>query len=527
MTACRSQATRDDFRPPFDRRLRWRAPWATAKGRFGLLAAILLVPAHGAAESLRIVFEDGRPSAQIGLQRLESPSMESYLAANDLTRALDIERFWKPETGKLVFRIGERRVTVTVDARLVIVDDDDVLLHLPVRYRDSSVMLPLEILDLVFTPASGNRWRFDRGNSTLTVGRIAADVLGLDYGTVGGDTEVRLRLARSFQYRVQATSQALVRIRLFDAVLDPLALVADAPAPLLRSVRAEQRGREATLYLDLERNVDGFETSNRDGGRTLVVTLRRRTEPMPLPEFKLPESASEPPQAAAAGGCRVLILDPGHGGDDPGVESAGLTEKNVTLDLANRLVPHLEAGLRMRVQLLRNSDRSLGDDRRAELANRSGGDLLVSLHCNASFDATASGFEVLFAGANKAKGTAVAGAGDFRPWRAAQGPYAARSQRLAQMLQSELEKRLPVPNRGAHASHLAFLRGLAMPAVVVEVGFLTNATEADVLVGADYAERMAQGIAAAVQRYCDAAEGADASDQIENTETRTNPVAER
>ncbi len=526
--ASRSYAPRFQDQPRLERRWRWIGSRALWRGGPGLLAAILLLPARGAAESLRIVFEDGRPAAQIELQRLESQSLEGYLAANDLTRVLDIERFWKPETGKLVFRIGEHRVTVTVDARLVIIDEDDVLLHLPVRYRASSVMLPLEILDLVFTAVSDNRWRFDRSNSTLTVGRVAADVLGLDYATVGGDTEVRLHLARSYQHRVQATSQALVRIRIFDAVLDPLALVADAPAPLLRSVRAEQRGREATLYLDLDRDVEGFETSSRDGGRTLVVTLRRRPEPMPLPEFKLPEGASEPRQPASAAGCRVLILDAGHGGDDPGVESAGLAEKNVTLELANRLLPQLEAGLRMRVELLRAGDRALGDDRRAELANRSGGDLLVSLHCNAAFDATASGFEVLFARASQARGTAVAGAADFRPWRAAQGPFATRSQRLAQLLQSELQKRLPVPNRGAHASHVAFLRGVAMPAVVVEVGFLTNAQEADAVVGTDYAERLAQGIVAAVQRFCDATEGADASGHLGDAESlQTNPVAGR
>jgi N-acetylmuramoyl-L-alanine amidase len=84
-----------------------------------------------------------------------------------------------------------------------------------------------------------------------------------------------------------------------------------------------------------------------------------------------------------------------------------------------------------------------------------------------------------------------------------------------------------MPASSVNTTIITFLRGLAMPAVVVEVGFLTNATEADALVGADYAERMAQGIIAAVQRYCDATEGADASDQIEDTETQTNPVVER
>ena len=73
---------------------------------------------------------------------------------------------------------------------------------------------------------------------------------------------------------------------------------------------------------------------------------------------------------------------------------------------------------------------------------------------------------------------------------------------LAQLLQNELEKHISLENRGAREADLDFLRGLAMPAVMVEVGFLTNPTEADALVAPDFADALADAIAAAVQRYC-------------------------
>ena len=481
----------------------------------GGLACILLclVAPRAAAEVLQIRFDDGRPAAELGLQRLEPSSLEWYVAANDLVRILDLERAWKPELGKLELAIGETRLKLTVDTRLVVVGDDDVLLRQPVRYRAGSVYLPLEFLETILAPAAGPAWQFDRNRLQLTVGGGGADVMGLDYEIVGGDTEVRLRLSRSFQHRVQATSNELVRVRLFGAVVNPLALVADAPAPLVRRLRAEQRGGEALLYLELEPNVDGFDASSRDDGRTLVIRLRRRLEPTPQPEFKLPETAqreSWSPGRGARRGCSVLILDAGHGGDDQGVRGSGVLEKDVTLALAERLRPQLEAALPLRVELLRSNDRGFADEKRAEVANKSGGDILISLHCNGAFAPGASGFEVLFVGPSTVgtRAQAAAAAGNFLPWKNAQGPYAARSQQLAQVLQTELGKRLSLPNRGAREANVTFLRGVAMPAVVVEMGFLTNAGEAGALQAPEYAEQLAAGIVAAVQRLCTAS-GAD------------------
>jgi N-acetylmuramoyl-L-alanine amidase len=469
----------------------------------GLLAT-LWWGGPGAAETLRVEYEDGRAPSQIDLERTEPGSQEWYVSANGLARLLDVERFWKAETGKLVFKVDEHRLQVTVDTRLVLVDDEEALLIQPVHYRAGSVMIPLEFVETFMEPAAAGAWKLDRRTLTLTVGRMVTDVLGIEYETSSGDTEVRIRLSDDFPHRVQATSHEMVRVRIFDAVVDPLALTADAPAPLLRSLRAEQRGREALLYLELDRDVDGFDSTTRNGGRTLIVTLRRRLDAMPLPEFKLPESTQHPGAAAREERCDVLLLDAGHGGNDTGVHASGLLEKDLNLELVTKMKPRLEAALSMRVELVRSSDRTLSDERRAELANKSGGDLLISVHSNGWFDASARGFEVLFVGprAVEEAGANAVAAQDFRPWKSSQTPFAARSQSLAQLLQDELEKHVILENRGAREANLDFLRGLAMPAVMVEVGFLTNPAEADILLAPDFADALADAIAASVRRYC-------------------------
>jgi len=165
----------------------------------------------------------------------------------------------------------------------------------------------------------------------------------------------------------------------------------------------------------------------------------------------------------------------------------------------------LQGSTRLRVELLRDGDRAITDDRRAELANKMNGDLLVSLHCNGWFDRQASGFEVLYVGPQAMLRTSGAdvGADDFRAWNSAQLPFAGRSQVFANLLQVELGGKLTIPNRGARESDLDFLKGIAMPAVLVELGFLTNPDEADALAAPAFADTIAEAIAAAVERYCE------------------------
>ena len=470
----------------------------------GVVVALALGHVAGVAsgQELQVRYEDGRPVQRLPLERLEPGSQEWYVGANALCRALDMERFWKPETGKIVLKVEDERVQATVDTRLILQGDDEVLLHVPVRYRRGSVMLPLEFIELVLGPMAG--MQLDRGALTLQVGRGRNDVEALEFVPLGEDTQVNVRLARRIRYRVETTASEIVRVRLFGAEITPATLARDAPTRHVRAVHAEQLEDEAVVYIQMAQRLDDADAHDEDDGRTIVVTLRPRLESAPPPEFKLP---GVEPRAAAGGerACRRIMLDAGHGGYDTGVRAAGLMEKDVTLELARRMESALERRFDFEVELLRQGDRAYTADRRAELANKSNADLVISLHCNAWFDETAQGFEVLFVGPGGQGGQSAASQAepDFRPWRTAQQPYAARSQALAQHLQSEMGRLLPVENRGAREADIEFLRGLSMPAVMIEVGFLTNPREAALIGDPTFPEKMAEAIGTALRRYCE------------------------
>lgn len=478
-----------------------------------LVLGVHLASARAAsAERLVVLHEGGSRSHALDLQQLQPGSEEWYVSANELSRALDLERFWKPETRKMVFKVGDLRVQVTVDTRLVLSGGQDLLLHVPVLYRRGSVMVPLEFVQEALVPASEERWTYDAAERTLRVGRGEQDITDITYRSVQGDTEIHVHMRRGFRYRTEAGSSRVVRLRIFGARVDPVALAEEAPAPLIRTVRAEQLEGEATLYFELDRDVDSRETHDEDGGKSIVILIRRPLDPVPRPEFKLP-APSDPVASGDEGdaeACRVLILDAGHGGYDDGVRVPGMAEKNMTLEITKKMKPFLEKRLGMRVELLRRGDRALTADRRAELANKAQGDILVSVHCNGWFDDTANGFEVLFVGPRdmlQSEELMTATTPDahavFRPWDTAHLPWAGQSQVLAQMLQIEMGRNLPIANRGAREANIEFLKGLAMPAVLLEIGFLTNPQEAAVLSDPSYPEALAASIAAAVERFCE------------------------
>jgi N-acetylmuramoyl-L-alanine amidase len=290
--------------------------------------------------------------------------------------------------------------------------------------------------------------------------------------------------------------------------IDPLALAADRPAPLVRNVRGEQREKDATIYLQVDPPLGGFAALAENGGRTLVITLRRGAAvPAAGKAAYVRPLVEMPAVGASADSFDLIALDAGHGGFDSGVKANGIVEKDFTLQVATQLQALLERDLGLRVLLLRSGDATLSVESRAEIANRARADAFISLHCNAWFDPEARGFAVLFAAPGtstrntSALRTAEQGLTEFVPWNAACVPFAARSQRLAERVEAALGSALDLPRNGLHAAPLEVLQGAAMPGVVLEMGFLTSPDDVAKLSAADFASRLESGMATAIRQF--------------------------
>ena len=221
-----------------------------------------------------------------------------------------------------------------------------------------------------------------------------------------------------------------------------------------------------------------------------------------------------------ANGLRTVVLDPGHGGDDAGVRGqGGVLEKNVTLSVARGLKAALESRLGVRVILTRDNDRDLGLDERAALANNNQADIFISLHANASVRPALTGAEVFFLSLAEygeegqrvahadAESLPVFGGGtrdiDVTPWDLAQGRHIERSTALAQAAEATLRARVPMSPRAIQEAPFRVLVGANMPAVLVEMGFLSNPQQERDLSSGAFQATIVQALVDAVVRFRD------------------------
>ncbi len=173
---------------------------------------------------------------------------------------------------------------------------------------------------------------------------------------------------------------------------------------------------------------------------------------------------------------KIVIIDPGHGGASaPGTSGNGLVEKNINLDVGLRLMKILEADASIKAYATRLSDSYPGFGDRVEMANM--GDIFISLHCNSGD-----------------KNTSVSGIETFYYPHDNDAALGFTTAAFAGVLQKQLIKDLGVIDRKAKKGDLYVVRYPVVPAILIEMGFITNAAEAKKLADPNYQQQVAQSV---------------------------------
>jgi N-acetylmuramoyl-L-alanine amidase len=300
---------------------------------------------------------------------------------------------------------------------------------------------------------------------------------------------------------------ALVTVRFSANALD-ISPLAGAPADIVANLRADG----PMLLVDLGSAVTNVSTDDSgDPARVAIDLIATVPAPVAAP-------TGPPTVLDRTPGIRTVVLDPGHGGDDHGARSAdGVLEKHLTLAIAQRVKALLEARLGVRVVLTRDTDAPVASDRRAALANNNKADLFVSLHANGSPVAGVRGAQVLSLDAADyadVEGAAprpdapalpvpVAGGGtrliDAVPWHLAQLPHVSTSATFAGIMTQRLASAgVTMRTRAVDVAALRVLVGANMPAILIELGMLTNADDARSLADTDHVAAVADAIVAAI-----------------------------
>ena len=247
------------------------------------------------------------------------------------------------------------------------------------------------------------------------------------------------------------------------------------------------------------------------------------------PVAPLPVATSvAPPAHNVSGGLSIarqlglgvsrIVIDPGHGGHDPGAQGKGVTEAELVLDVALRLEKLLQKVPGVEVILTRRTDEFIQLPERTAIANREGADLFLSIHANASTNGLAHGIETYFlnfannqsaaavaARENAASTQAMGGLPDFVKAIALNNKLD-ESRDFALHVQRAMVERQKTANKtlkdlGVKQAPFVVLIGANMPSVLAETGFVTNAQEAKLLKGNAYRQRIAESLFNAIRKY--------------------------
>ncbi|MCB2188460.1 MAG: N-acetylmuramoyl-L-alanine amidase [Deltaproteobacteria bacterium] len=249
--------------------------------------------------------------------------------------------------------------------------------------------------------------------------------------------------------------------------------------------------------------------SKRASGKSKVTKVPRGKAQQIPPDVSL---------AAALGlGIRTVVIDPGHGGKDPGCLVRGLQEKHVTLDIAKRVARLLQQKLKMKVLLTRKGDTFVPLEARTAFANTNEADLFLSIHVNAAPSSQLRGIETYFLNLASDKQSMMVAARENATSTRTIGDLQVilndlmlnskinESNRLARALHGEvldsLRQKYQVRDLKVRQAPFYVLIGAQMPAVLVEVGFITNPEERQRLESGTYRDRVAAGIVDGVSEY--------------------------
>lgn len=491
------------------------------------MLAVLAAAAWPNAQSgpITVLSRDGR-------RTLPSVDVQNHqmVGLDDLATLFQLQVREDPAARAVTATYKTQTIVLTPDQSLVSASGRLVSLPAPLVRRSNRWLVPVEFINRALAPVYDVRLDYRPASRLLIVGDLRVPRVTVQYDDSPNALRITLSLTpRATPTITQEPGRLLVRI-------DADALDATIPAPpqqaLLSSIRVTE---PTTLQLETGPRFNMFRPSPiTSSGASAVLTIELLGSPestsaaspsAPAPVAPVAPNAPVAPSslpvfAGARPTIRTIVIDPGHGGDDAGVRgAAGIAEKDVALAVARRLKTTIEARLGMRVLLTRESDKPISADGRAAIANNNKADVFISLHANGSPRAATRG-ALLFTlsldkyGEEARRQSQAArevlpvfggGAREFSlvEWELAQAAHLDGSNALAGIIDQKLRTTAGMPSVSLQRAPMRGLAGANMPAVLIELGYLSNAEEEQRLNSAEFQNGVALAVTESIAAFRD------------------------
>jgi N-acetylmuramoyl-L-alanine amidase len=471
----------------------------SAKCLGGLLLVLLLASTGWAVPPLPTVTHDGRSYVELTRVAASITAKGAPPAKVVATAA----------STKAELRAGGKVVTLTRNGSRVLVNGKLVLLDAPVRVKAGVWLVPQSFMGRVVptlvasAPIAQPAARFAAAPAAVGL----EDVRVRSYPSF---TRIVVETSAAVAHRIESSGPKEARVRLVG--LGSGAHNQEIGDGLIAEVRLDRAGSDGLLRVMYEGTAGTLRAITLADPPRIVLDVARPTDPT---------SRESREQLTPL---KTIVLDAGHGGHDLGATGpTGLSEKDLVLDVTRRVAKLVEARLGLKVLLTRDADHFVTLRDRTSFANRQRADLFVSIHANAHREAAADGVETYFLSSEATDSGArqvaalengvvqleqpsgrAAGQVDIVKailWDLAQSEFQVESSRLAEVVHDSMTQTLKISNRGVKQAGFYVLGGAAMPAILLEIGFVTNPREERRLKDTKYRDEIARAIFAGLAEY--------------------------
>jgi N-acetylmuramoyl-L-alanine amidase len=484
-----------------------------------------------------------------------------FISADDISKIFNTTTSWQSVSEKVSLKLGTEVIEFPIDTKEVIINGQSAKMGKAARLIDGTVMIPLEFLltDTFGKFIAGKLiWDYDKKILTLTRDYNISDIRVRTHPKY---TRIVFDERQELKYSLSKGDAGQLVVTIYHGILKNKDYKLTVNDGRIKDIVAEQNKRDIRLTInlgDLFEDYKDFDLANPNrividitGGEIAPVAQTSGTNenafkkpvsvqdtvPVPVgiteqpsvdktdfpsvPAVQTNEDVKQSSGKNIATGMKIrtIVIDAGHGGKDPGaIGHRGTKEKDIVLDVAKRLASMLEKVPGTKIILTRKGDYFIPLDERTNIANINKADLFISIHANASLSRKLTGFEAYFLSerASDKEAEAVANIENSvinlesdHPkdnlsvilWSMTLNEFMNESSEVCSIISREVPGNVGIECRGVKQAGFYVLRNAKMPAVLIEIGFLTNLREELQMKNRTFREKIAKSIFNGVMKY--------------------------
>lgn len=472
--------------------------------------------ASTAITSLTLRFE--KDTAQYSLSAIEQEGV-LYVSLAEFSEALGFGRFYNPKNKKMVVRMGNRAVKVSAFNPFLMVQETAKQMPLPAVEIRNELYVPLGIFLEILQGDFPYQYTFQPEKRMLTLWKIQYNISTYTLEHKKNGLVIRLQTLRTFNSNevAVALTQGWLHVTVYGGTLDTLAIFSNTSSGIVQKVLSYQFEHSAQISFLLTQQIQEKRVTCFPNRIEIALWYSERVPPVKAEAPVLPDVKNK-------WLIDVIVIDPGHGGRDPGaIGPSGTKEKDITLAIATRLKTFLENRLpNTRIELTRTSDTFVELEKRRQFANGKGAKLFISIHANANRQKSLRGFSTYVLGVAKTKEAievaqkensivelektsdayAEFQATEYILNAIAQNMFLKESQDLAREINTAVRRCTNMTlERGVHQAGFLVLLGINMPGVLVEVGYISNPAEERLLKTRAFQQKIAEAICDGIVKF--------------------------